>query len=181
MLLTFVKTFLDAAKSVANDLLNFLVTSRLEVLVQAQSTFIDNDHIAKFSFCRDWPKLRGEIEHVQVRDKSDFFAALMKASRLLLGNDEEQAGHIVYLTDGKLMTKNFQERIEVLDGCMPGSLHVLMFGQPKQKGENSLVEQIVQRVKNNGKRASRIHLDLESSKTFAEVTKFDFINVKVKD
>ena len=106
--------------------------------------------------------------NVQVKDKSDFFAAIMKASRLLLGNDEEQAGHIVYLTDGRLMTKNFAERIEYLDACMPGSLHILTLAS--KPVENSITQQIVQRVKQNGKRASLVTLDLESANTFAEVS-----------
>ena len=89
----------------------------------------------------------------------------MKASRLLVGNDEEQAGHIVYLTDGRLMTKNFSEKIERL--CMPGSLHIITLGS--NRVENHFTDQIVQRVKDNGKRASLVYLDLEKSSTYAEV------------
>lgn len=161
-------TYLDTAKAVAGNLLDVLVSSRLEVLVQAQSIFIENDHGSKLGFSRDWKKLRSDINLIQVKDKSDFFAAVVKASRLLMGNDEEQAGHIVYLTDGRLMTKNFVERIEYLDACMPGSLHILTLAS--QKVENPLIEQIVQRVKDNGKRASLVFLDLQSSSSFAEVT-----------
>ena len=109
---------------------------------------------------------RRKICQFKVCDKSDFLAAIMKGARLLIGNDEEQPGHIVYLTDGRLTTKNFSERIEFLDACMPGSLHIITLSP--NKSENYLVEQMIQRVKENGKRASTDSVDHNSYHNFAE-------------
>jgi hypothetical protein len=77
---------------------------------------------------------------------------------------------MVYLADGRLMTKNFSDRIEFLDACMPGSLHIITLGEDQRN--NQLTQQIVQRVKDNGKRASLVFLDLESAANFAEVIFF---------
>ena len=75
--------------------------------MQSQSTFIDNDYGAKLSFNRDWEKLRKDIEAIQVKDKSDFFAAIMKASRLLMGNDDDQAGKFPWKNNYQTILKIF--------------------------------------------------------------------------
>lgn len=49
---------------------------------------------------------------------------------------------------------------------MPGSLHIITLGEDQRN--NQLTQQIVQRVKDNGKRASLVFLDLESAANFAE-------------
>lgn len=59
------QTFLDTAKSLASNLLDVLVASRLEVLVQAQSIFIDMDFSRKLTFDRDWKKLKSDIEQIE--------------------------------------------------------------------------------------------------------------------
>ena len=50
------------------------------------------------------------LSSIQVHDKSDFFTALVKASRLLMGNDTEQPGHLIYITDGRLVMTDLQVR-----------------------------------------------------------------------
>ena len=46
------------------------------------------------------------MDNIQIGDKSDFFPAITRASRMLMGNDDEQPGHLVYVSDGRLILRN---------------------------------------------------------------------------
>ena len=52
------------------------------------------------------PKIK-DLDNIQIGDKSDFFPAITRASRMLMGNDDEQPGHLVYVSDGRLILRNF--------------------------------------------------------------------------
>ena len=54
------------------------------------------------------PKIK-DLDNIQIGDKSDFFPAITRASRMLMGNDDEQPGHLVYVSDGRLILRNFQK------------------------------------------------------------------------
>ena len=47
------------------------------------------------------------MDDIKIGDKSDFFPAITRASRMLMGNDDEQPGHLVYVSDGRLILRNF--------------------------------------------------------------------------
>ena len=47
-----------------------------------------------------------DLDNIQIGDKSDFFPAITRASRMLMGNDDEQPGHLVYVSDGRLILRN---------------------------------------------------------------------------
>lgn len=81
---------------------------RVEMLIQAESQFIELDDVKKLVFCREWSKHNQVLSSIEVHDKSDFFTALVKASRLLMGSDTEQPGHLIYITDGRLVMNDLQ-------------------------------------------------------------------------
>ena len=38
--------------------------------------------------------IKQDLDNIEIGDKSDFFPAITRASRMLMGNDEEQPGHL---------------------------------------------------------------------------------------
>jgi len=132
---------------------------RLEILIQAQSQFIDTDHINQLKFTRDWEKHRKDLDNIQIGDKSDFFPAITRASRMLMGNDDEQPGHLVYVSDGRLILSEFKDRVKMLEGCISGSIHFVMMVK-EDEVNNELIERIIVNVKNGGKQASSYTVNL---------------------
>ena len=109
-------------------------------------------------------RIVSDLSNIETLDKSDFFEGLVKASRLLMGNDVEQPGHLVYLTDGRILCSNFLERIEFLEGCVPGSIHFITLVKSERPVRNKLIEKIVEKVKDNGKQASSYILNYAGRK-----------------
>ena len=74
-----------------------------------------------------------------MKDRSDFFTAMVKASRLLMGNDIEQPGHLVYFTDGRLVMPNFQVVFLImLQSCSSG---YKLFFQPHGPESKRYIQQ----------------------------------------
>jgi len=137
---------------------------RVEMLIQPESQFIELDDVTKLVFCREWTKHNEALSSIDVHDKSDFFTALVKASRLLMGSDTEQPGHLIYITDGRLVMHDLQERIGFLESSMPGSIHFIIIHEASDDlaAQNELINQIVTKVKQSGKQASSLTFNVAS-------------------
>lgn len=111
---------MDTAKIIASDFLDALADSRFDVHIVAQALFLDSDiDPPRRRFNRDWLQMKKEIDNISMStDRSCNLDAIIKvtfseklincethlnqASRLLAGNDDEQPGHLVCLTDGNV-------------------------------------------------------------------------------
>ena len=104
------------------------------------------------------------LSSIEVQHKSEFFTALVKASRLLMGSDTEQPGHLIYITDGRLVMHDLQERIGFLESSMPGSIHFIIIHESIDDltAKNELINQIVTKVKQSGKQASSLTFNVAS-------------------
>ena len=63
--------------------------------------------------------LKKDLDNIQIGDKSDFFPAITRASRMLMGNDDEQPGHLVYVSDGRLILRDLFSYTYQFQGCSP--------------------------------------------------------------
>lgn len=164
------RSYLDTAKSIASDFLDALADSRFDVHIVAQTLFLDSDiDPPRSRFNRDWLQMKKEIDLISMStDRSCNLDAIIKASRLLAGNDDEQPGHLVCLTDGNVFypRKEFPKMLNKLT-CMPATLHILTLG-PLQKLEPvTSLAQVVEKTVANGKRASIKRVEAQEVDTAA--------------